>query len=109
MIEQLDNLQKKADSFKAEEGRVLGIFVYSISFILRTWEFNVKQLMKNRGFEGSVGRFTLTTSGEPISLREYCCRLANNNSVQVVLLEDSNESTQIDSDDFILPSVNTKN
>ena len=34
MIELLNELQEKADSFKAEEGQVLGIFVYTICYFL---------------------------------------------------------------------------
>ena len=34
MIELFNELQEKADSFKAEEGQVLGIFVYTIGYFL---------------------------------------------------------------------------
>ena len=36
MIEKLDELQKKADNFKSEEGKVLGIFLLSISYAMLT-------------------------------------------------------------------------
>ena len=36
MIDFLNELQEKADCFKAEEGQVLGIFVFTIGYILMT-------------------------------------------------------------------------
>ena len=69
--------------------------------------------MKNREYELESGhsihnRIALTTTGEVIRLSEYCCRLANNPNVHVVLLADSNDAKHLDEDKFIHPSVRGK-
>ena len=69
--------------------------------------------MKNRDYELEKGqsiwaRHTLTTTGEVISLREYCCKLANNSNVHVVLLQDTNKDKYVVGEEFIHPSVRGK-
>ena len=74
MIELLDELQKKADSFKPEEGQVLGIFVYVIGYFLMPQIHEaVEGLMKSRDYELEQGHcrydsYTLTTIGQVIRL-----------------------------------------
>ena len=62
--------------------------MYVIGFALCTWMTEVPKLMKNREYEidEAKGSYTLTTTGQVICVPEYCCRLANNSSVHVVLL-----------------------
>ena len=69
----------------------MGIFLYAISYSVLPFLPEVQDLMKNREYEIESGhsnydRYTLTTTGEVIRLSEYCCRLANNQNVHVILL-----------------------
>ena len=69
--------------------------------------------MKNRDIELESGRekfsrFTLTTRGEVIRLRDYCCRLAKNKNVHVVLFDDSNFTKVLIEEKYVHPSVRSR-
>ena len=73
MIELFNELQEKADSFKAEEGQVLGIFVYTIGYFLLPRFQAVQDLMNSRDYELEQGHsmgdcYTLTATGQVIRL-----------------------------------------
>ena len=53
-------------------------------------------------------RYILTSKGEVIRINEYCCRLANNDNVHVVLFGDTFNSKVIDEEKFLHPSVRGK-
>ena len=113
VIEKLNELQKKADSFRAKEGQVLGIFMYVIGYSLSHHASEVRGLMETRDYEREEDhpegeKFTLTTTGEVLTLSEYCYRLSINLSVHVVLLIDSNETEDIDEEEYIHPSARGK-